>query len=85
MDEALAQTQDLQSDLRALGWVDGPGRYVVNINPLTELAVRQLVGPEIFISAGAQSLRWRSELVEGEVAQHMSPVRRHARPRAQAQ
>jgi len=42
VDEALAQTQDLQSDLRALGWVDGPGRYVVNINPLTELAVRQL-------------------------------------------
>jgi hypothetical protein len=28
-----------------VGWVDGPGRYVVNINPLTELAVRQLGMP----------------------------------------
>ncbi len=42
-------------------------------------ATSYVVGPEIFISAGAQSLRWRSELMEGEVAQHVSPVWRFGR------
>ena len=46
---------------------------------------RYLVGPEIFISAGAQSRRWRSERTESKVAQHLSPVWRQGRHLAQAQ
>ena len=56
-----------------------------SIEQINNASYDYVVGPEIFISAGAQSLRWRSELVEGEVAQRVEPVRRHARHRAQAQ
>ena len=41
-DEGTRSTKDLATDLRAMLWVDKPGTYVVNVNPLTELAVQKL-------------------------------------------
>ncbi len=41
-DEASGQAKDLSTDLRAATTVPEPGTYTVNINALTELAVRKL-------------------------------------------
>ena len=41
-DEATDATKDMTSDLRAVTVIAGPGRYTVNLNAATELAVREL-------------------------------------------
>ncbi|NKC02058.1 MAG: hypothetical protein GKR90_26660 [Pseudomonadales bacterium] len=41
VDEATGAPQDLGLDMRAIATVDGAGTYIINVNPLTELAVRE--------------------------------------------
>ncbi|OYU11517.1 MAG: hypothetical protein CFE38_11490 [Comamonadaceae bacterium PBBC1] len=41
-DEATGQPKDLSVDLRAITVIPAPGTYTINVNVLTELAVRQL-------------------------------------------
>jgi hypothetical protein len=62
------------------------GEFKTQIQTLSQQpGMGYLVGPEIFISANRQPQRWRSDRMEVEVAQHMSPVWRQGDHLAQAQ